>query len=238
MKNELQTFSDAEFGSIRSVMIENIPYFVGKDIASALGYSNPQKAVRDHVDDEDRTANEMFSVNGTPLTLINESGLYSLILTSKLPSAKEFKRWVTSSVLPMIRKTGMYAAQAAITNGDSTVPMRTLTPDDYLAAARLIASCKADRLKLILNMLSKAGWEIDDAQYSLTAKVDTADIGPRIQKVLTEQKLTWAELASKTGFSAEVLRSYRDGRRFPKPERYTALVSILDSLQAKQGEEV
>lgn len=109
MKNELQTFSDAEFGSIRSVMIENIPYFVGKDIASALGYSNPQKAVRDHVDDEDRTANEMFSVNGTPLTLINESGLYSLILTSKLPSAKEFKRWVTSSVLPMIRKTGIHS---------------------------------------------------------------------------------------------------------------------------------
>ena len=232
MNDELQTFSDAEFGSIRSVVIEDIPYFVGKDIASALGYSNPQKAIRDHVDEEDRTANKTFSVNGTPLTLINESGLYSLILTSKLPSAKEFKRWVTSSVLPMIRKTGMYAARIAIANGDSTVPMRTLTPDDYLAAARLIATCKADRLKLILNMLSKAGWEMDDAQYALTSNINTSDIGPRIQKVLTEQKLTWAELARKTGISADSLRAYRDGRRFPKPDRYTTLVSILDSLQA------
>lgn len=231
MDNELQTFSDAEFGSIRSVVVEDIPYFVGKDIALALGYSNPQKAIRDHVDEEDRMANKTFSVNGTPLTLINESGLYSLILTSKLPSAKEFKRWVTSSVLPMIRKTGMYTARTAIANGDSTVPMRTLTPDDYLAAARLIASCKADRLKLILNMLSKAGWEMDDTQYALTSKIDTSDIGPRIQKVLTEQKLTWAELAAKTGISAESLRAYRDGRRFPKPDRYTALVSTLDSLQ-------
>lgn len=231
MDNELQTFSDAEFGSIRSVVVEDIPYFVGKDIALALGYSNPQKAIRDHVDEEDRMANKTFSVNGTPLTLINESGLYSLILTSKLPSAKEFKRWVTSSVLPMIRKTGMYAARTAIANGDSTVPMRTLTPDDYLAAARLIASCKADRLKLILNMLSKAGWEMDDTQYALTSKIDTSDIGPRIQKVLTEQKLTWAELAAKTGISAESLRSYRDSRRFPKPDRYTTLVSTLDSLQ-------
>lgn len=70
MDNELQTFSDAEFGSIRSVVVEDIPYFVGKDIALALGYSNPQKAIRDHVDEEDRMANKTFSVNGTPLCML------------------------------------------------------------------------------------------------------------------------------------------------------------------------
>lgn len=234
MKDQLQTFSNAEFGSIRSVVIDGMPYFVGKDIALALGYANSQKAIRDHVDAEDKTANEAFSVHGTPLTLINESGLYSLILTSRLPSAKEFKRWVTAGVLPMIRKTGMYATQESIANGDTVVPMRTLTPDDYLAAARLIASCKADRLKLILGMLAKAGWEIDDAQYMLTSGISTADIGPRIQKVLTDRKMSWAELSEKTGISAETLRAYRDGRRFPKPDRYATLVDILDGLNSDE----
>lgn len=81
---------------------------VGKDVARALGYTNPQKAIRDHVDDEDRTVNETFTVNGTPITLINESGLYSLVLSSKLPGAKRFKHWVTSEVLPSIRKHGGY----------------------------------------------------------------------------------------------------------------------------------
>ncbi len=82
---------------------------MGKDVALILGYTNPQKALRDHVDEEDRTVNESFTVNGTAATLINESGLYSLILSSKLPSAKKFKRWVTSEVLPEIRKTGAYS---------------------------------------------------------------------------------------------------------------------------------
>ena len=85
-------------------------YFVGKDVAEALGYTNTQKAIRDHVDDDDKTVNDSFRVNGTALILINESGLYSLILSSKLPKAKEFKRWVTSEVLPSIRKTGGYNA--------------------------------------------------------------------------------------------------------------------------------
>ena len=105
---ELQVFSNAEFGQLRTVAIDGTPWMIGKDVAIALGYTNPQKAVRDHVDEEDRTVNESFTVNGTKLTLINESGLYALILSSKLPSAKRFKRWVTSEVLPSIRRTGEY----------------------------------------------------------------------------------------------------------------------------------
>lgn len=101
-------FQNKAFGMIRTVLIDDMPYFVGKDVATALGYSNPQKALRDHIDDEDKTLNEMFTVNGTMLILINESGMYSLILSSKLPSAKAFKHWVTSEVLPSIRKTGRY----------------------------------------------------------------------------------------------------------------------------------
>lgn len=162
MTSKLQVFDNAEFGQIRTAMIDDQAWFAGKDVAVALGYTNPQKAIRDHVDEEDRTANKQFTVNGTPLTLINESGLYSLILSSKLKTAKEFKRWVTSSILPMIRKTGIYAAQASLADGDTVIPMRNLTPDDYLAAARLIATCKNDRLKIVLSLLSKGGWCVGD----------------------------------------------------------------------------
>ena len=85
--NDLMIFNNPEFGEIRTVGLDGEPLLVGKDVALALGYTNPQKAIRDHVDDEDKTVNETFSVNGTPIVLINESGLYSLVLSSKLPGA-------------------------------------------------------------------------------------------------------------------------------------------------------
>ncbi len=107
--NELQVFNNDEFGSIRTVIIENEPWFVGKDVAEVLGYTNPSKALSDHVDTEDKLNNEtLLSLGQRGGWLINESGLYSLILSSKLPKAKKFKRWVTSEVLPAIRKTGSY----------------------------------------------------------------------------------------------------------------------------------
>ena len=117
-----------EFGEIRTVTIHEEPWFVGKDVAQVLGYSNPQKAIRDHVDEDDRTVNESFTVNGTAVVLINESGLYSLILSSKLPNAKKFKRWVTSEVLPSIRSNGGY-----ISNQEK------MTPEEILANAIKVA---------------------------------------------------------------------------------------------------
>ena len=105
----MRIFNHEMFGEVRTMTNEKgETFFVGKDVAMALGYSNPLKAVRDHVDLEDKTVNESFTVNGTSLIFINESGLYALILSSKLPQAKAFKRWVTSEVLPAIRKTGRY----------------------------------------------------------------------------------------------------------------------------------
>ena len=109
MNKEIQIFNNNELGQVRGILINGEPYFVGKDVAEILGYTNPQKAIRTHVDDEDKGLNEMDTPGGIQqLTVINESGLYSLILSSKLPNAKKFKRWVTSEVLPQIRKTGRY----------------------------------------------------------------------------------------------------------------------------------
>ena len=107
MKNQI--FKNAEFGQIRTCMVNGETYFVGKDVASALGYTNPQKAIRDHIDEEDKLGERIVQSGQARETIvINESGLYSLILSSKLESAKRFKRWVTSEVLPAIRKNGRY----------------------------------------------------------------------------------------------------------------------------------
>lgn len=104
MTNNLKIFENPEFGQIRTLEINNAVWFVGKDVAEALGYINSSKALADHVDEEDKLNNETLSSLGQRGgRLINESGLYSLVLASKLPTAKQFKRWVTAEVLPTIR---------------------------------------------------------------------------------------------------------------------------------------
>lgn len=115
--NELTVFNNEEFGEIRTITIDGEPWFVGKDVADVLGYSNSSKAILTHVDSEDKTflmmdiadsQNGNVPIGQTKTAIINESGLYSLIISSKLPNAKAFKRWVTADILPAIRKTGGY----------------------------------------------------------------------------------------------------------------------------------
>ena len=107
--NKITVFNNDEFGSIRTVTIESEPWFVGKDVAEVLGYQNGSRDINRHVDDEDKLCTKIeYAGQKREVTIINESGLYSLILSSKLPNAKKFKRWVTSEVLPSIRKTGSY----------------------------------------------------------------------------------------------------------------------------------
>ena len=136
--NELKIFEHPDFGALRAVTIDDEPYFVGKDVAEVLGYSNPQKAIRDHVDDDDKGVNEMVTPGGIQSTVfINESGLYSLILGSKLPGARKFKRWVTSEVLPSIRKHGAYMT-------DETIEQVLSDPDTII---RLATQLKEERSK-------------------------------------------------------------------------------------------
>ena len=117
--SELQIFKNAEFGSVRTVTVEGEPHFVAKDVAEILGYSNPRDAINKHVDEEDKGVAKCDTLGGKQeLTVINESGLYSLILSSKMPNAKKFKRWVTSEVLPTIRRHGLYAMDEVLANPD------------------------------------------------------------------------------------------------------------------------
>lgn len=113
MKNEIQLFKNEEFGEVRSLVIDNEPWFVGNDIAKTLGYSNPRDALSRHVDQEDKIPGVVIhdGSQNRNMTIINESGVYSLVFSSKLPSAKRFKHWVTSEILPQLRKTGQYSLQ-------------------------------------------------------------------------------------------------------------------------------
>lgn len=117
--NELQIFNNSEFGEVRVLEINNEPWFVGKDVAEVLGYKNGSRDINRHVDEDDRQNYQNGTLESNRgLTIINESGLYSLILSSKLSNAKKFKRWVTSEVLPTIRKHGMYATEELLANPD------------------------------------------------------------------------------------------------------------------------
>lgn len=120
--NDLKIFKNAEFGEIRTIEVDNEPWFVGKDVADTLGYQNGSRDINRHVDEEDRHKVMLFDGNQDKETIvINESGLYSLILSSKLPNAKAFKRWVTAEVLPTIRKHGMYATEELLSNPDIAI---------------------------------------------------------------------------------------------------------------------
>ena len=123
---EIQVFRNAKLGEVRTTVINGEPYFVGKDVAEILGYQNGSKALADHVDEEDKLNNDSLSSLGQRGGwLINESGLYSLILSSKMPNAKKFKRWVTAEVLPAIRKHGVYAVDEVLQNPDVLIQALT-----------------------------------------------------------------------------------------------------------------
>lgn len=164
-KAEIVPFKHEQFGTLRAVEVEGEPWFVGKDIAEALGYKNISKALADHVDDEDKLNNESLSSLGQRGGwLINESGMYALILGSKLPSAKAFKRWVTSEVLPSIRKTGSYdvkqqsqAIQLIMQKFDRLETKLVEDKPKVQFYEDMMASDGSVRLDVLANVLAKNG---------------------------------------------------------------------------------
>ena len=163
MSNYLISFENKEFGTLRIITIDNEPWFVGKDVAIALGYANPQKALRDRVDDRDRIMGERHVTPSIKDSLgrnqypsfINESGVYSLILTSNLIEAKEFKRWVTNEVLPSIRKHGAYMTlekiEEALLNPDTLIKLATEMKAER--EARKCAELEAASAKQVISEL-------------------------------------------------------------------------------------
>ena len=195
--SELQVFSNAEFGSVRSITVNGEPYFVGKDVAEILGYGNTRDALIAHVDEEDRTVIQKseiptLDIPNRGLTVINESGLYSLILSSRLPSAKRFKRWVTSEVLPAIRKHGVFAMDDIMNNTDALI--------------EALQAFKAERLKRIAL-----------EQETAVQKQQLAEMRPKASYydvVLNSPSLlAVSEFAKDYGWSAKRMNQYLAGRK-------------------------
>lgn len=181
--NELQIFNNPDFGQVRVVNINGEAWLVGKDVAEALGYSNSRKALIDHVDDDDKGVTKCDTLGGVQnMTIINESGVYALVFSSKLPKAKEFKRWVTSEVLPSIRKHGAYMTKPTIeqiiTSPDFLIKLATELKNEKEARQEAEAKVKEQAPKVLFaDTVSGSQTSILVGQLAKLVKQRGLDIG-------------------------------------------------------------
>ena len=206
MANEVQIFENAEFGKVRMIVKDGEPYFVGRDVADILGYAKPENAIATHVDEEDKLTHR-FSASGQnrEMTIINESGLYSLILSSKLPAAKKFKRWVTSEVLPSIRKTGGYKAK----------------PDDAMQSKRLEVMELNSRTRAA-NLLLKIAERTNIPEYKAVCNAKAAEMvaGEMILPLPVAERKTYSatEIGAMFGVSANKIGKLANAHKLKTPE--------------------
>lgn len=233
MTNELEIFKNEEFGEIRTIIIDGEPWFVGKDIATALGYSNTRDALAKHVDDEDKGVAKCDTPSGKQnMSIINESGLYALIFGSKLESATRFKHWVTSEVLPSIRKHGAYMTNEVIE--------RTLTDPDYLIQlatalkeerqARKLAEEKIEKQKPLVDFANQVSDTTDLIDMKTMAKLlkdNNIDIGRnrlfeflRIRKILMRDNQPYQQYVD-AGYFKVIEHTYTDFLGQTKTRRQT-----------------
>lgn len=232
----LQTFNNVVFGSIRTLMIDDEPWFVGKDVALALEYKDTKNALKLHVDGEDKRGWQITTPGGAQtMTTINESGLYSLIFGSKLESAKRFKHWVTSEVLPALRKTGTYTMPRA-----EIAEQRDITRDDYLRAATTIALCRSERLlPIVMKLLESSGLEmpsIADVRIEPEKCFDrdtTGETARVINSAINDYGFTLRGIERLTGISATELSRIRKGISRPKKVRMRIIINAIRSEISK-----
>ncbi len=174
--NEIFNFHGQD---VRTVIINNEPYFVGKDVAESLGYTNTRQALKKHVDEDDKGVSKCDTPGGKQdLVIINESGMYSLVLSSKLPQAKEFKRWVTSEVLPTIRKHGMFATDELLDNPDFAIATLQKLKEEREAKKLLEATIKEQRPKVIFaNAVSASRTSILVGEFAKLMRQNGVNLG-------------------------------------------------------------
>lgn len=216
--NEIKVFENPAFGSIRTLKKDDEPWFVGKDVAEVLGYTDTSQAIRKHVDSEDKGVVEMTTPGGKQrITIINESGLYSLILSSKLPTAKAFKRWITSEVLPSIRKHGAYMTpetlEAAILDPDTMIHLcqrlkeeqdknrqlqeanAVLTVEQAIRIAKILATTRTERMPMVTDVFHRAQIDINGLEEILNTSalrnqamlIDTTEFVQRLMSIGIER---------------------------------------------------
>lgn len=230
MENNLMVFKNEEFGEIRSLEINNEPYFVGNEIATILGYKNTRDALMRHVDEEDKDVVKYDTLGGKQeMIVINESGLYSLIMSSKLSSAKKFKRWVTSEVLPSIRKHGGYIAG-----------QEQMTDEELMAKAVLMANSKIQELNNRNQQLEMQNSQLTVVNEIMKPKADYFD-DLVDRNLLTSFRETAKTLGVKekvfVSFLLEHKYVFRDkrGKLQPFAEKNKGLFELKETKNDKTG---
>lgn len=224
MMLNLQTFTYGE-NAIRVIDLEGEPWWVLADVCRVLELTTPAR-VAERLEDDEKGMSLIHTPGGPQnMTVINEPGLYSVILRSDKPQARDFKRWVTHEVLPAIRKTGQYAPQR------EHMPTRPLTTDDYAEAAKIVAKCHNSRLPLVLDLLKKAGYDLAPIEQTKEEAVPTwrderEARREHLVKLLNQYSLP--DLCKRLGLGKSTIQYYRTGEFVPRVERYRAIVQILE----------
>lgn len=235
MTGAMQTFNNPLFGDLRMFMIDGAPWFVGLDVAKALGYAKPRNSLQQHVDKDDALKQGVTDSIGREqtMTIINESGLYSLILSSKLPRAKEFKHWVTSEVLPAIRATGTYSLAPE-------AEQRAVTRDDYIRAASIVGSCKNERMPVVLKLLEAAGLEVPTVVELAPYRIGRDTEGMTANAILKARAngIGLRELGYRTGISHVQLDRIVHGKSKPKLDRAELICKVVEEMLSELDEVV
>lgn len=215
--NDLQVFNSPEFGDIRAFEQNGEPWFVAADVCRALEIINTTVAL-DRLDEDERSKFNLGRQGDT--WCVNEPGLYSLVLGSRKPEAKAFKRWITHEVIPTIRQSGAYSLAIAT----PAVDQRVLTTDDYLKAALIVSNCRNERLPYVLGFLEQGGFYI--AQVESTNPT-TYEVACAINNAINEHDFTIAQLCKITGLGRVQLNRYRRGTSQPRKDRAAYLVRVI-----------
>lgn len=234
MENNMQIFQNEAFGEIRTLLIDGEPWFVAADVCKALLIVNSRDALT-RIDDDEKGVVSTDTLGGRQeVTIVNEPGLYALILSSRKPEAKAFKRWITHEVIPSIRKHGAYISPNA------EAVQVTPTIEQYIASARIIATCRADRLRMVIGLLDKAGisMPMDISTNSKVERVNTAELQTNIRRVKDSNHMKRDEvlkrLSDATDIPFETMLTYYYKTVSAPVEKVKAILEALDRIGAEE----
>ena len=234
MKNNMQIFQNEAFGEIRTLLIDGEPWFVAADVCKALELGNPSMTV-ERLDDDEKGISTIDTLGGKQcMAIINEPGLYSLVITSRKPEAKAFKRWITHEVIPSIRKHRAYISPNA------EAVQVTPTIEQYIASARIIATCRADRLRMVIGLLDKAGisMPMDTSTNFKVERVNTAELQTNIRRVKDSNHMKRDEvlkrLSDATGIPFGTMLTYYYKTVSAPVEKVKAILEALDRIGAEE----
>ena len=234
MENNMQIYKSEKFGEIRTLTLNGEPWFVAADVCKALLIVNSRDALT-RIDDDEKGVVSTDTLGGRQeVTIVNEPGLYALILSSRKPEAKAFKRWITHEVIPAIRKHGAYISPNA------EAVQVTPTIEQYIASARIIATCRADRLRMVIELLDKAGisMPMDTSTNFKVERVNTVELQTNIRRVKDSNHMKRDEILKRLSDATDIpfgtMLTYYYKTVSAPVEKVKAILEALDRIGAEE----